>query len=145
MKKKTNLKIDRSYWLYGLIMGVILIVLEIVQYKTIIREMHFEIAGVIIGVVFLGLGIWFGIRFFNPKKEAEQYDASELGLSTREIEVLQLLSEGHSNQEIADQLFVSLNTAKTHISNIYSKLGVSRRTQAVQKARTMSFTSQPKG
>lgn len=134
---KKQLKIDRSYWIYGLIMGGLLIVLQIIQYKTMLQQIRLELAVAIIGVLFLGLGIWFGSQLLKGKKET--IDASELGLSERETEVLQLLSEGCSNQEIADRLFVSLNTIKTHISNIYSKLGVSRRTQAVQKARQLTF------
>ena len=59
----------------------------------------------------------------------------ELGISPREYEVLQLMAAGLSNQEIADRLFISLNTVKTHISNLYLKLGVQRRTQAIQKAK----------
>ena len=138
---KANIKIDRSYWLYGLVVGVILIVLEIVQYKTFIREIQFEITGLIIGGLFLALGIWFGIRFFNRKENLKGYNAEELGLSKREVEVLELLAQGLSNQEIADKLFVSLNTTKTHISSIYAKMGVSRRTQAVEKARRLSSSS----
>lgn len=126
-------------------MGVLLIALEIIQYKSIVREIRLELAGVIVGLIFLTLGIWFGVRFFKQPSEIEHYSAVALGLSKREIEVLQLLAEGHSNQEIADHLFVSLNTTKTHISNIYAKLGVSRRTQAVQKARKLSFSDQPNG
>lgn len=122
--------------------GLILIILEIVQYKTFIRELQFEITGLVIGILFLGLGIWFGIRFFNQKEALKGYKAEDLGLSKREIEVLELLAQGLSNQEIADKLFVSLNTAKTHISSIYSKLGVSRRTQAVEKARKLSIPIQ---
>jgi len=55
-------------------------------------------------------------------------------LSPRELEVLQLVSEGYSNQEIGDQLFLALNTIKGHNRNIYSKLGVRSRTQAVKTA-----------
>lgn len=137
---KNNFKIDSSYWLYGLVIGLILIILEIVQYKTLVRELKFEVAVLVIGMVFTTLGVWLGIRFFNQKKkEAQRYRPEDLGLSKRETEVLNLLSEGYSNQEIADQLFVSLNTTKTHLANIYSKLGVSRRTQAVEKARKLTL------
>jgi ATP/maltotriose-dependent transcriptional regulator MalT len=52
--------------------------------------------------------------------------AARLGLSGREVEVLQLMAEGLSNQEIADRLFVSLNTIKTHCSRIFEKLDVRR-------------------
>lgn len=137
LSKMKNLKIDRLYWIYGLIMGLLLIVLQIVQYKTILQQIRLELAVAVIGILFLGLGIWFGSKLL--KASNEKINASELGLSEREMEVLQLLSEGYSNKEIADRLFVSLNTIKTHLSNIYSKMGVNRRTQAVQKARQFTY------
>ena len=65
--------------------------------------------------------------------------AKEYGLSTRELDVLREIADGLSNQEIADKLFVSLNTVKTHIANIYSKLGVKRRTQAISKAKSLGL------
>jgi len=142
---KNNFKIDTSYWIYGLVIGLILIVLEIVQYKTLVRGLRFEVAVLIVGVVFTSLGVWLGVRFFNRKqREAQRYSPEDLGLSKRETEVLNLLSQGYSNQEIADQLFVSLNTTKTHLANIYSKLGVSRRTQAVAKARKLTLVKSEK-
>ena len=136
-----KLKIDPSSWIYGGIIGILLIVLEIVHYKTIIRDLTIEAFGVIIGVLFLILGAWLGKYYLVKRRLNEGYDADKLGLSNREIEVLRLVAEGYSNKEIADKLFVSLNTTKTHLSNIYSKLGVSRRTQAVQKARDIALIS----
>ena len=62
-----------------------------------------------------------------------------LGLSKREIEVLQLMAEGNSNQEIAAHLFVSLATIKTHISNLFEKMEVKRRTQAIEKAKRLAL------
>ncbi len=120
---------------------MLLIVLEIVHYKTIIRDLTIEAFGVIIGVLFLFLGAWLGKYYLVKRRLNEGYYADKLGLSNREIEVLRLVAEGYSNKEIADKLFVSLNTTKTHLSNIYSKLGVSRRTQAVQKARDIALIS----
>jgi len=58
-------------------------------------------------------------------------------LSTRELAVLRLIAQGCSNQEISDQLFISLHTVKTHASHINSKLGVERRTQAVARAKEL--------
>ena len=130
-------KIDRSYWIYGLVMGVVLILLEIIQYRTRIRDLEIELYGILVGGIFLALGTWIGVQLYHRKTTKEKLNTATLNLSKREKEVLELLAEGYSNQEIADKLFVSLNTTKTHISNIYSKLGVSRRTQAVQKARSM--------
>ena len=66
------------------------------------------------------------------KPESQWMDA----LSEREIEVLQLIANGLTNQAIADQLYLSLHTVKVHARNIYSKLDVSNRTQAVAKARS---------
>jgi LuxR family maltose regulon positive regulatory protein len=62
-------------------------------------------------------------------------------LSIRELEVLQVIAEGLSNQEVANQLFLSLHTVKVHARNIYAKLGVKNRTQAVAKARTLGILS----
>ncbi len=58
-------------------------------------------------------------------------------LSERELEVLQLIAEGLTNPEIASRLFLSLNTVKAHTRNIYGKLGVHSRTQAVARARAL--------
>ena len=56
----------------------------------------------------------------------------DLGMTRRELEILELIAQGMSNQEIADKLFVSPNTVKTHASRVFEKLGAKRRTQAVQ-------------
>jgi len=138
-------KIDRSYWIYGLVMGVVLILLEIIQYQTRIHDLKIELYGILIGGVFLALGTWIGVQIYHRRTTKEKLNTDLLNLSNREKEVLSLLAEGYSNQEIADKLFVSLNTTKTHVSNIYSKLGVSRRTQAVQKARSLISDTPPKG
>jgi NarL family two-component system response regulator LiaR len=72
----------------------------------------------------------------------DQKKIAQLGISTRELEVLQLMAEGLSNQEIAGRLFVSLNTIKTHSSNIFQKLDVRRRTQAIETARRLRLITQ---
>lgn len=121
-------------------MGVLMILLEVINYKAAIRDIKLEWFATAIGVVFLGVGIWLGSTLINRKPgKPEKFDGDKLGLSKREIEVLELMAQGYSNQEVADKLFVSLNTTKTHISNIYGKMNVKRRTQAVQKARDMAI------
>ena len=125
-------------------MGIIMILMEIIHYKTVIRDLKLELFGVFIGLIFLGLGIWVGILIYKKKLNIDQYDREKLGLSKRKVEVLQLLAQGLSNQEIADKLFVSLNTSKTHISKIYQKMNVKRRTQAIQKARDYALISPSK-
>lgn len=120
-----------------------MIILQVIHYKTMIRDIEMDVYGGIIGFLFLIFGIWLGTSLYR-KKDADKYDRNKLGLSKRELEVLELLAQGFSNQEIADKLFVSLNTAKTHISNIYAKLNVKRRTQAIQKARDLALILPPK-
>ncbi len=107
-------------------------------------------------MLFTGLGIWLALKLTKPKintviveKEIflnppDQFilnreEIKRLNLSNREMEVLQLMAEGLSNQEIASRLFVSLNTIKTHSSNLFEKLDVRSRTQAIDKAKRLSI------
>jgi len=125
-------------------LGIILVVLQAVESRAIVRELRIEVFGVVIGVAFLGLGIWLGrgrkkevvTPPVAPPEAAQsvQVDPASFGISPRERDVLELMVEGFSNQEIADRLFVSLNTVKTHVSNLYQKLEVQRRAQAIRKA-----------
>ncbi|MHA4844104.1 helix-turn-helix transcriptional regulator [Flavitalea antarctica] len=128
------------------------------KYRFLLVDHVYEIYGLIIAMVFVGLGIWMGLRLSRPKTIVKQEIVvkevlvptqvtsppdpgmlQELNVSERELEVLQCLARGLSNEEIAGQLFISLNTVKTHLSNLYFKLDVKRRTQAVQKARSLGI------
>jgi ATP/maltotriose-dependent transcriptional regulator MalT len=109
----------------------------------------------IIAVIFTGLGIWLALRLRKPKVQTlivgreifttkpdfsvNRNEVSRLNLSKRELEVLQLMADGLSNQEIATRLFVSLNTVKTHSAQIFEKMEVKRRTQAVDLAKRLSI------
>ena len=130
-----------SLILYGALMGILLVLLQAISYRTMIRDITLEIYGVIIAVFFLALGLWFGSRGIRKKnqKNLSKKNPQEFGLSNREVDVLLLMVEGLTNQEIADRLYVSLNTVKTHSSNIYLKLQVERRTQAIRKARELGL------
>lgn len=130
------MRFNKRYFLYGTLMGVLLLILQVVKYKMLIREMELEIFTLILSAIFISLGIWLGYIFIEKKrgKAYNKTNSVSKTLSKRELDVLLLLADGQSNQEIADKLFVSLNTTKTHIANIYLKLNVKRRTQAVQKA-----------
>lgn len=146
--------------LYAALMVGILIVLQLLQYKLVLINHSYELYILSIAVVFTGLGIWLALKLIKPKTEiqtvvvekhvylqelsAEELEAIEkekqkLGLSSREMEVLQLMAEGLSNQEIAERLFLSLPTVKTHSSKLFEKLDVKRRTQAVEKARQLKL------
>lgn len=90
------------------------------------------------------LGAWFGLRISRRRPPTTAFSVNtaamnSLGISAREAEVLNLLALGHSNQEIADRLYVSANTVKTHLRHLYDKLEVTRRGQAVERARRLGL------
>lgn len=80
-----------------------------------------------------------GLESPEPGLPGPQADAGANPLSLRELEVLQLIAQGSSNLQIAEQLFISLHTVKTHARRIHSKLGVERRTQAVARAKSLGL------
>ncbi|WP_421897400.1 response regulator transcription factor [Marinoscillum sp.] len=135
----------KSYWIYGGATGILLLLLQVLHYRAIVRDLRLEVFGVVIAVIFMVLGVWVGIQLYKRRQTTviDRSRAQALQLSARETEVLGLLVDGCSNQEIADRLFVSLNTTKTHLSNIYQKLNVSSRTQAIQKVRELASLSSP--
>ena len=106
-----------------------------------------EVYIAVIASLFTLLGIWVGLKLINRKKNPEvgpnteinQTKIKELNISKREYELLELISKGFSNQEIADQLFISIPTVKTHLSNLFSKLNAQRRTQAIHKAKELKI------
>ncbi len=115
--------------------------LQWLEYKYTVRVFSTEIYIVLIAVLFTVLGIWVGRRLTatssTPPFTRNEKAITYLGISDREYEVLELLAEGMSNKEIASRLFVSPNTVKTHLARLYEKLEVSRRTQAIGKAKEL--------
>jgi len=101
----------------------------------------------LLALFFMGLGIWAGINWINKKNDVSislktsDEIKSQLGISEREMEVLFGITEGLTNQQIAEKLFLSESTIKTHSSNLFSKLDVKRRTQAVLEARKIGLVS----
>ena len=135
---------------YGFILGVLIALLKWIEYSFLIKDHAMEVYGGIIAVLFTVLGIWLGLKLTRKKEvvvvkevvpvfQLDEDKLKALGISKREYEILTLIAEGHSNQEIAEKLFVSPNTIKTHSSNLFAKLDASRRTQAVQKAKTLGI------
>ena len=128
---------------YGIGVAAAAMLLEWLEYQYTVRIFSTEIYIVAIAFLFTGLGIWVGLRLTRPPNVAapafERNDKARhhLGISDRELEVLELLAQGLSNKEIGEGLFVSPNTVKTHLAKLYGKLEVSRRTQAVQRAREL--------
>jgi len=136
--------VKKTIILYGLAMAVFIFLLKYLEYRLLIHDLSTEIYVGIIAITFTALGIWAGIRLTRKKVMVtdgnfifNEKELQRLGISKREHEVLELVASGLSNQEIADKLFVSLNTIKTHTSNLFLKLDVSRRTQAIQKAKEL--------
>ena len=126
--------------IYGVIMGLLFVVMEALNYNTMIRQVSLELYGVLVGGIFLLFGLWIGLTIVKVRQyRTAKKKPAKTNLSDREYDVLSLMADGKSNQEIADQLFVSLNTIKTHTSNIFAKLDVKRRTQAIQRAREMKI------
>ncbi|MDO8367549.1 MAG: LuxR C-terminal-related transcriptional regulator [Saprospiraceae bacterium] len=143
----------KSWWanilLYGLSLGLLLAALQFSQYRllTIGNAEKWYIG--LVAILFAGVGIWAGRKLIR-KNSSEPTPISaeflpkeavlkQLGITPRELEVLQQMAQGLSNQEIAEKLYVSLNTVKTHTSNLFSKLGVLRRTQAIQRAKAIGL------
>lgn len=117
--------------------------LQWLEYQYAIRRFSTEIYILILALLFTTLGIWIGSRL-NQHSTGSDFNRNEqvistLGLSSRELEVLGLVADGKTNQQIADLLFISNSTVKTHLVHLYQKLEVQRRTQAVQKAKTLKI------
>lgn len=134
----------RTIALYSLALASLVFLLKYFEYRLIVRDLSIEFYVGLVALLFTGLGVWTGFKLtrqrvvtMRPEFILNQSELDHLGISKREHEVLALMAQGHSNQEIADKLFVSLNTVKTHSSNLFTKLDVSRRTQAIQKAKEL--------
>jgi DNA-binding CsgD family transcriptional regulator len=126
-------------WINGLILGITLILIHILDYRAFVRDISLEVYGLLIALIFIGVGIWVGRQLIVPKNAVTFTAKDNDLLSKREMEVLKGMAEGLSNQQIADKLFISLNTIKTHSQKIFSKLQAERRVQAIQKARDLGI------
>lgn len=143
----------KTVLLYGIALAVLLFLLRLMEIRFVLIDHAMELYVGAIALLFTGLGIWLALKLANPKtivveKEViirttefirDEQALERSGLSKRELEVLELMSEGLSNQEIAARLFVSLNTIKTHSSNVFEKLDVKRRTQAVEQGKRLGI------
>jgi len=148
---------DRLIVVYGVLLAVLLLLLKWLEFRFLIVNHAFEIYIGAIALIFTSLGVWLAIKLAKPKTHTvvvekeiyltkptenvipEEDTLSKIGISKREWEVLALMAEGLSNQEIAGRLFVSLNTVKTHSSNLFEKLEVKRRTQAIEKGKRLGI------
>ena len=144
---------NRSVLIYGASLAALLFVMKWLEWRFLIADYAVEIYAGALSIIFTSLGVWLAVKLMKPKtntvfveKEViiktndfvlDEQELARLGLSKRELEVLQLMAEGMSNHQIAERLFVSLNTIKTHSARVFEKLEVQRRTQAVDKAKKL--------
>lgn len=130
---------------YGVALFGMVFILRAIEYRFMVRDISVELFASTLAILFSGLGVWVGWKLTHKptpvltRSEEPTTRPEAHGISDREYEVLKLIAAGHSNQEIADALFLSLNTIKKHSSSLFTKLGVSRRTQAVEKARALGL------
>ena len=132
----------KTILIFGMLALAILALLQLSQYSSLSGDLKLEFVISGIAVVFFVIGVIIQKRFRKEKEistEVDQHQINALGLSKREYEVLIEMASGYSNKEIADRLFVSESTIKTHVSNVLVKLDAKRRTQAVQKAKELQI------
>ena len=153
----------RRVILYGLFGGVLVALLKLIEYQHFIHTYPGEIYGGLVAILFTAVGIYLGRRWHRAHQvvvvkevpvevpvqapgpaaaagepfAADLAQLERLGITQREYEVLRLIAEGLSNREIGERAFIAENTVKTHSSRLFDKLGVSRRVQAVQRARQL--------
>ena len=133
----------RTVAFYGLALAAVALLVQWIEYRHFVRLLPTELALAAVASVFVVLGVWLGMRL-TPGAAAEPFTRNDraiasLGLTPRECEVLERLARGEPNKEIARAMGLSPNTVKTHVANIYAKLGVSGRGKAVDAARALSL------
>lgn len=147
---------NKAAVVYSISLALLLFLLKWLELRFIIFHHSYEIYIGFIAVIFTALGIWLALNLSKPKIETivvekevhiNNYEGfvqnitlvSQLELSKRELEILNLLAQGLSNAEIAAKMFISVSTVKTHNQNIFEKLDVKRRTQAIEKAKRLQL------
>lgn len=140
----------RTVIIYGLLGGVLIAVLKFIEYRFTIVEHSWELYGGLVALLFSVLGIWLGLKLTRPVHRVVVREVQvpvpttgtvdpsrreQFGITARELEILEAIAAGLSIREIAEKLFVSENTVKTHSSRLFDKLDPKRRTQAVQRAK----------
>ena len=145
--------------IYGLCCGLLIAALKLIEYRFIVLEHSIEIYGGLTALVFAAVGIWLGLKVTRKEQVIVERELiverevmvpagpfalneqrlQELAITKRELEILLLIAHGLSNREIAEKLFVSENTVKTHSSRLFDKLSARRRTQAVQRGKALGL------
>ena len=142
----------RIVLLYGVCGGALIALLRLVEYRFLVVEHSLEIYGGVVALVFAAVGIRLGLTLTKSKEVVvvrevavagafvrNDAKVAELGITPRELEILEQIAKGLSTREIAAALFVSENTVKTHASRLFDKLSVNRRTQAVHEGKRLGL------
>ena len=142
--------------IFGLVGGVLVTLLQWTEFHFVVLEHSVAIYGVLIAILFAVTGIWLGTKLLAPRERIVEIEVpvpalppstsapddtvrERLGITRRELEILEHVARGLSNREIGETLFVSENTVKTHCSRAFDKLGARRRTQAVQRSKELGL------
>jgi DNA-binding NarL/FixJ family response regulator len=133
----------RTILLWALVLALGAFALQWLEYLFVARAFSWQIYVGLIGAAFAAGGVWVGWKL-AARARPESFQRNDaalaaLGLTGQEVKVLERLAAGRSNKEIARDLGLSPNTVKTHVANLYAKLEVSRRTQAIGKARDLAL------
>ena len=144
----------KAVLVYGICGGVLIALLKLVEYRFLVVEHSLEIYGGLVALVFAAVGIWLGQTLTKTRKVEVVREVpvqaggpflrngakvTELGITPRELDILEHIARGLSTREIAAALFVSENTVNTHASRLFAKLDVSRRTQAVHEGKRLGL------
>ncbi len=132
----------KTILVFGLLILALLLLFQFSKYAFISGNLKIEIVIALIAIVFFVIGIYINKKALHKSISSEEINhqkIKDLDISTREYEVLQKIAEGLSNKEIAESLFLSESTIKTHVSNLLVKLDAKRRTQAVKKAKSFQI------
>jgi DNA-binding CsgD family transcriptional regulator len=140
--------VKKTVLAYGLLGGLLIALLRLVEYRFLVLEHSLEIYGGIVALLFSVLGIWLGLKLTKTRETVvvkevpvtgpftrNEARREKLGITDRELEILEAIAAGHSTREIGERLFISENTVKTHTARLLDKLSAARRTQALQRAR----------
>ena len=155
MKSLFSIKWIRMLWVPGIILALVSILLKVLEYRLVILDHELQLYGLMVAMIFTVTGVIVGRKLSEKgdphlkEKFIEEGTIKTLMihypekscLSKREFQILELMAEGKSNKEISEELFVSVHTVKSHASNLYEKLDVKSRTQAIAKAKTDKILS----
>ena len=133
----------KTILVFGLLILALLLLFQFSKYAIISGDLKVELIVAAIAIVFFFVGVYINKKSLHkstsPVTDINHQKIKELDISNREYEVLQKIADGLSNKEIAEHLFLSESTIKTHVSNLLIKLDAKRRTQAVKKAKSFQI------